>query len=226
MIAFQTQQSSSLAEQHLPFARDIETHPFVRLPRVAPGAVVRGMKWENIKPPPGSSRNAYHILRCIRRILKLPILGSTELLDLVISVERLVSHALYCMDADTTHLKPKLVARKLAFGFMLLDSLYSASEVLGRKARRNEWWPAVLNAIPFFVGPFRNVPKDTAESSNINLALLLDQSIDFYRRGMRAPPEVLIRVKRLIAMTTVSHRLQQVTWRSWAYDDREWQSFP
>lgn len=226
MIEFQTQESPSLDERLLPFAKDITTHPFVRLPCVAPGASVRGMKWENIKRSPGSSRNAYHVLRCIRRILKLPIVGSAELLDLVISVERLVSHALYSMDADATNLKPKLVARKLAFAFMLLDSLYSASEVLGRKARRNEWWPAVLNAVPFFVGPFRSVPKDTAESSNINLALLLDQSIDFYRRGTRAPPEVLIRVKRLIAMTTVSHRLQQATWRSWAYDDREWQSFP
>ena len=86
----------------------------------------------------------------ISRILKKPVVDSGDLRRLMQDLETLVDYAEHCAIENLDGLPPRYVAEKLGFAFLMMDGIYVATEVLGAKARRSEWWQQVVDTLPVY----------------------------------------------------------------------------
>ncbi|CDJ34855.1 uncharacterized protein EMH_0093270 [Eimeria mitis] len=101
--------------------------------------------------------------------------------------------------------------------------MFVAAEVLGENAKRDEWWEATLDTLPVYTRPSQSsVGRRTAEQ-NVLLARLLQNGLEFYKRGLRPPSGYLVPVKQIIFSTPALPALQRSPWAHFRADDEEWQ---
>ncbi|CDI86807.1 hypothetical protein, conserved [Eimeria praecox] len=123
-----------------PAEKDISTHPFFRLPSVAPGAFVRDFRKANWKAVNSRRFNCLRSMVIVKDCLKMPVLDWNHLDTLITHAELLVGYAVLQMKLEVEHVKPRVAVERLAFALILIDSLYAASEVWGPQAKPlGEW---------------------------------------------------------------------------------------
>ncbi|CDJ52141.1 hypothetical protein, conserved [Eimeria brunetti] len=209
-----------------PAGKDINFHPFFRIPTVVPGAVARGFKKANLAAVNSKNFDCLRSLLAVKDCLKLPVLNWEELDTLITHAELLVGYALLQMKARVERVKPTVAVERLAFALILVDSLYAASQVWGPQSRRNEWWGRVIHALPVYSGPKRKPRYDRATGWRVQLAQSIHTALNVYRRGGRPPAPVLVSLKRDIFCTKKVPRFRRGRWLQWSIDDAEWQVSP
>ncbi|CDJ28305.1 uncharacterized protein EMH_0039670 [Eimeria mitis] len=202
--------------------KDITTHPFYRLPRVVPGAFVRGFREARLDRMAARRFNSLNSMVLVKECLKMPVIDWQHLDILMTQVEFLAGFAIVQMRGDIDKKKPKVAVERLAFALILVDSLYAATEVWGPQSKRDEWWGSVVSAIPVYPGPTKVAASRPTAEQNILLAQSLQSALDTYRSGKRPTAEVLVSLKQKIFCTRQIPRFQRGQWLKWRTDDLEW----
>ena len=202
---------------------DIGTHPFFRLPSSAPGASVRGI----IRTPwPMNRRRSLGQARAlwkISRVLKKPVVDSGDLERLMQNLELLVDYATHCAKENLDALQTRYVAEKLGFAFLVMDGIYAASEVLGAKARRSEWWQQVVDTLPVYTNAPQLVSRHVQIKQKVGLCRFLVRALDYYRCGTRPPSHFVVALKQILLCTSAVQQFRRDPWIDYMDDDTEWQ---
>ncbi|CDI82827.1 hypothetical protein EAH_00067690 [Eimeria acervulina] len=118
--------------------------------------------------------------------------------------------------------KPKEVAEKLGFELLMLDAMFAASEVIGAKARRADWWQNVIDKLPVFMGPTESALSRPAAQQNISLIRFLDHALQFYQLGLRPPASLLVPLKQVLLCTSAVPPFTKGPWAKFRNDDTDW----
>ena len=201
---------------------DVGTHPFFRLPSVGSDASVRDIV---LKAWPGARRRTLcesASLLQISKVLKKPFLDSVDLEVLMEALEKLVEFSIFRAQESIDTFKPKEVAAKLGFELLMLDAMFAASEVIGAKARRADWWQNVIDKLPVFMGPTESALSRPAAQQNISLIRFLDHALQFYQLGLRPPASLLVPLKQVLLCTSAVPPFTKGPWAKFRNDDTDW----
>ncbi|CDJ42975.1 hypothetical protein, conserved [Eimeria tenella] len=204
--------------------KDIKTHPFFRLPPVAPGAVVREFSHDASLNLGRKRIFPFYALQNVKNVLKLPVLQSHHLEYLMSSAEVLVAYASRDMKRNVNDVVPSLAVESLAISLLIVDSLYAATQILGARSKSDDWWDSVINSVPHYEDPPPSVAKDRRARKNVELAQLLREMLQFYKKKSRPPPELLVPLKQCMFCTAAIPRLRRSKWTEWEQDDHQWRN--
>lgn len=204
--------------------KDIKTHPFFRLPPVAPGAVVREFSHDASLHLGRKKIFPFYALQNVKNVLKLPMLQSHHLEYLMSSAEVLVAYASRFMKRNVNDVVPSLAVEFLAISLLVVDSLYAATQILGAQSKSDDWWDSVIDSVPHYEDPPPSVAKDRRARKNVELAQLLREMLQFYKKKIRPPPELLVPLKQCMFCTAAIPRLRKSKWTEWEEDDHQWRN--
>ena len=159
----------------------------------------------------------------VSRILKKPVVDSADLDRLMQCLEHLVEYATHCTKENLDALQTRFAAEKLGFALLLMDGIYAASEVLGEKARRSEWWQRVVDRLPVYSSAPDLVTRAYASKQKVGLSLFLARALGFYRCGTRPPAQLLVALKQVLLCTSAVPQFTRGPWANYIEDDTEWQ---
>ena len=169
------------------------------------------------------SRGQAGALWKISRILKKPVVDSGDLERLMQNLELLVDYAAHTVKANLDGLPPRYVAEKLGFAFLVMDGIYAASEVLGAKARRSEWWQQVVDTLPVYTNAPQLVSLHVQIKQKVGLCRFLVRALDYYRCGTRPPSDFVVALKQILLCTSAVQQFRRDPWIDYMDDDTEWQ---
>ncbi|KAL8439033.1 hypothetical protein Efla_002442 [Eimeria flavescens] len=181
----QARLTSSCAEKGL------ESHPFVRLPRVLPDVTLRAFR-PNL--PINSfmpSRSASSLLMVFRAIFAKRDLDSQDADDLMRASEALVRYA--CTRITGTPVSRTIYSqrvRQLGLSFLLLDAIVCARQLLGEHMLVEEWWSDFSSQ--FFTDyPPVEKPRTSRRDvwHNYHLEKNLRQAVELLKTGVRPRPK-------------------------------------
>ncbi|KAL8430599.1 hypothetical protein ACSSS7_005818 [Eimeria intestinalis] len=194
-------------------------HPFVRLPVLRPGVEPPQISPEWIKYGDFVPSKPCYILRHMRELFLEPELGSLGASKLVRAAQELARHAYVRMTVDVSRFKPNRAADYMARRFMVLWSLYSASQVLRQDWSSQSWWRELMDRIPCRYCPQWR-PHTIELGWNERLALELSEAIQKLKNGEPLPDSVVIDLKRKIFCLPESpFRFKSPWWDLWRDDD-------
>ncbi|KAL8448048.1 hypothetical protein Emed_004047 [Eimeria media] len=179
-------------------------HPFTRLPRRAPGAVTR-------KFIPGGSFHkdfsgkfsSSFLMNVIRELLKEETLDSDELGLLMRTTESLVHVvATRATLKPPCSIRPAHILSRLAWYFLVYDSIVSAKEVLGPSMPLEDWWFAFTNLHETEYNLRPHYGSDTKSYRvvlhHIYLVNGLSRALSYYKRGIRPPKLMIYTLKKAL----------------------------
>ncbi|CDI73970.1 hypothetical protein, conserved [Eimeria praecox] len=126
--------------------RDLQGHPFYRLPAVSETLSDGHLEFTTVAPVDKIRRKPVFVLQTIRHILLRPSLSRLDLCILLASVERLRTFAVEAMDVSLSGRSPHSFVDVLGTVFLVVDSLYCALQLLGQSPDKH-----TLNSGVFFV---------------------------------------------------------------------------
>ncbi|CDJ52140.1 hypothetical protein EBH_0002970 [Eimeria brunetti] len=202
---------------------DFESHPYYRIPSIAPDAVIREFEFRNKIPQRRRTRCETRAMLEIKELLKRDVVDTFDLDRIMGHLEKLVIHTIQHGKDDIATMSPKYYVEKLAFALMTIDTIYAASELLGEKAKRSDWWQDVVNALPDYTGPSAIAASRITARQNVVLSRLLHSALEFYRCGRRPPAAALVPLKQAILCTPALPAFRRVPWMNYMGDDYQWQ---
>ncbi|CDJ52915.1 hypothetical protein EBH_0053440 [Eimeria brunetti] len=111
----------------------------------------------------------------------------------------------------------------LRTALLMTDAMFAAAEVLGEKAKKNEWWKDVIGALPVYRRPTVVAAAGHASQQSLMLVQLLQSALEAYKGGQRPPPLVLVPLKQILLCTHAVPGLIRGNWTRLQRDDQEWQ---
>ncbi|CDJ52916.1 hypothetical protein EBH_0053450 [Eimeria brunetti] len=209
--------------------QDLRDHPFFRLPSVSPSASVRSFTRKVWTSKQTSTRmqltlSALHALLAIKDVLKKQQpLTSEDLLKLLENLEQLVAYSVYQGQEVVDHIRPAHAVTKLGAALLMTDAMFAAAEVLGEKAKKNEWWKDIIATLPVYRRLSVGAASRHTSQKSLVLLQLLQSALEAYKGGQRPPPLFLVPLKQILLCTHAVHGLSRGNWTRLQRDDQEWQ---
>ena len=208
----------------------LETHPFYRVPTVQAASptgkrvTIRSLDLRLALSYPARQRLAITALRMSRAILKKDALTAADLNALLPNVESLCAFAITNMPVTYTRAQAKYALETFGMVFLVLDTLFCATEVLGERAMKQSWWPLVLHRIRDATFSPQMINVHTAQQSiNLDIARTLHVALGYYSRGERPPAIMVVGLKKALLCTPGSTtKFATLLWDPWREDDEEW----
>ena len=198
----------------------LRTHPFYRLPEVEPSPGGRSFSILNAGAFRYRKQRVAWVLDIFRQLLTKDRLTSKELEVLLEKTEQLYGYATTRMPVYNN---TKSAVAILGRVFMVLDTLYCATEVLGIRARRADLWPAVVRHIQnvgYHEKSKRPILGKTYPSSSILSGLRV--AFDYYRRGLRPPARLVVSLKLAMLIQPNTDEFQDEKWDEFRDDAGQW----
>ncbi|KAL8439031.1 hypothetical protein Efla_002440 [Eimeria flavescens] len=200
----------------------LKDHPFVRLPKIVPGAIQRDFRTEL---PPSKAmpwKSASGLLLVFRELFAKPVLGTKDAEELMCASETLVRYA--CTRLGGIALARAVLnvrVRQLGLSFLILDAIVCARQLLGEHMRVEQWWSDFT--LHFFTD-YRPAgqPLTSRQMSwhNYRLEMALRQAIKLLKTGVRPKNSDIIYLKRkLLASQHVLSYFELPKWNAWREDD-------
>ncbi|KAL8450079.1 hypothetical protein Emed_002661 [Eimeria media] len=219
------EESSASTESGLsPIGDSYVKHPFVRLPVVKPGVLIRQftVPYTHIKIT--GARRQVHLLRRIRELFLKDVLDQTETDRLVTLAESLASQMSVAMTFGVSQKRPYLACEQLGRRFLSMNAIYSISKTLNAGWEQDDWWKELTQRIPAEYRP--NVYVSPADQTDFNMRLVFDlvKAINLYKSGLSPTDEDVIDLKRrLFCMQQSPYFLKDACWKPWRDDEKAWQ---
>ncbi|CDJ51675.1 hypothetical protein, conserved [Eimeria brunetti] len=224
-----TASSPHTSEEERERAREDEefkSHPFVRLPVLEEGLVVREF---DVTVLSGERRKYWPvvcILKTIRRLFLQPTLGQSDVNTLMTALEDLVYSSLANVKKNKLHPTSSLFLPSLGKYFIAFDYLVSARQILGPYLRAEEWWESFISCFDLDFPMYKYIPvnKHSRHTTAVRkiLANRLLEVMQIYRRGRRPPLRTVIELKRLLLCSPYTHkRFLEGKWDEWREDEEE-----
>ncbi|CDI82701.1 hypothetical protein, conserved [Eimeria acervulina] len=199
-------------------------HPFVHLPtlEVTVPPVFCSVDVKRAVSTYCGKRNPVPLLRKARRLLVQPCLGLAQIMELVGTVEDLITHAVSYAHhrCDVTKMIASRAAERLAFRFLILETVVSTLIVLHQTPDPSAWkqlTDAISHAVP--------TPTPRAYFAGRNrffttLAADLSSAIQILKTGRRPDPEDLLDIKlKLFCHKYSPPRLKEGDFDEWRADN-------
>ncbi|CDJ60451.1 hypothetical protein, conserved [Eimeria maxima] len=205
-----------------PSSNATRTHPFVRLPVLEDGVLLRDF---DVSAVALAHRRKYQptttILAALRELYMRPALDQSGYNTLMRSLEELVHSLLVrvrsrALFADTMWDLPTLGIHFLAFDFLV-----SAAQVLGNRMQLHLWWDRFVAAFALDMPPkpFRKHSRHCAAVQAI-LRQRLFAALQVYKMGRRLPLGDVVELKRLLLCSPYTHkRFKDDDWDPWRDDE-------
>ncbi|CDI81649.1 hypothetical protein EAH_00062480 [Eimeria acervulina] len=201
--------------------RDIDQHPFVRLPVVdrrnicTRFCVQRALFIDlNVLGPMDSYMT-------LRSLFAKASLTAEDVDALMNSAERLVNYAVFKLKQQCERTTSSYVAKKLASLFMVFDALVSVTELLGESMNIRLWWRKFVDMFPtdHFRAPGARLRKTRALNMLINR---LSSALSAYKSGKRPPLREIISLKKeILTSLTKDCQFTNPLWSLWLKDDED-----
>ncbi|CDJ35353.1 uncharacterized protein EMH_0096890 [Eimeria mitis] len=147
-------------------------------------------------------------LEVCREILKKPWLAKEDLDELVTQTERLCGQGY-----------PLYAIETLGTIFIVFDTLYCATEVLGDPSLKDVWLPRLVRRTE----GIRFTPKQSflindKSTRNAEVARTLSVALEYYRRGSRPPARMVVGLKEALFCEPASSKFNAEQWDPWRAD--------
>ncbi|KAL8271090.1 hypothetical protein Esti_005007 [Eimeria stiedai] len=173
-----------------------------------------------VAPPqaPGSGPHPQHPF--VRLPALAPGLGQIEANELVSHAQFLANHAYHWMRSEVEGLRPAVAVVRLGRRFMVMCSLFRASEALGQGWLSQAWWGELMDRIP--IRYFYDVDKQSrAYAFYAELAMELSAALQVLRNGERLSNETIVDLTRKLICIADSPFRADSRWEPWRQDDLE-----
>ncbi|KAL8269884.1 hypothetical protein Esti_006191 [Eimeria stiedai] len=225
--------TSAAAEQDLstttPKSNEFADHPYVQRPRLQPGVVPRRIKLSGLIAAPhnvnGSS--SFQILSAMRRVLAKPELGAADAELLLQLAELAVAFVRHRINPQVGLRQISDLVIRLGVYFLLLEAIFTASEILGPAMHIETWWQEFTDHFkidyPEFDSDEAEVKERRASTYNFRLLSRIQKALRCFKEGRRPQDEEVVAIKRsLFFSSTVYFRRSH--WEPWRQDDRNYRS--
>lgn len=195
------------------------THPFYRFPLMPSNTeLIQQVDWLSVQPP----LNAFASLLAMRTLFKKDRLTSGQADTLARETTFLLFYARNTMHTAMTSMGVSKALDCVSHVLLVLDALLVASHVLGPRSAVDDWWPLLMQSIPYSA-PRIPSGKSTAHVQKVHMFNEVSQLIEkYYRKGFRPPASVLVPLKRQFLCTHPTARFKKAGWAPWRKDDEEW----
>ncbi|KAL8441330.1 hypothetical protein Emag_007267 [Eimeria magna] len=227
------QPSTSVAVGHLSAAgahlSKLAEHPYVRIPRLGPGASFRAIKLDGrgVGPLKMHGNSTFEMLSAARTLLAKPELDSWDAEALLHTVELIVLYV-------KKRFFPGVIARpvyellnRLGMYFLLTDVVLSANDVLGPPMRIDTWWEDFVSHFRIEYSEltyFEPRPGGRQNAiDNFRLLRRLQKNLRIFLERKRPSKEDIIATKRLLFFNKSCH-FRETRWEPWRRDDKEYRS--
>ncbi|KAL8445260.1 hypothetical protein Emag_005149 [Eimeria magna] len=199
-------------------------HPFVRLPSVKRGVLIRPFLTPDKQSMKSGPRRQVVLLRKIRELLLKNQLDQGEADRLILLAEGLANQMSVAMSFIVSEKRPYLACEQLGRRFLSLNALYCISKTLNLDWEKQEWWREFTGRIPAeYRSHFYVSPADQTDF-NIRLASDLVDAIGLYKSGQSPSEDEVIDLKRrLFCMQQSPYFLKDSSWKPWRDDEKLWQ---
>ncbi|CDJ47256.1 hypothetical protein, conserved [Eimeria brunetti] len=141
---------------------------------------------------------------------------------LMAHTERLCGYASGFMNTKIGHTRLRKTIDTLATILIIVDTLHCLTELLGKISKKETWWPWIVKNIESarftpYIGT-----RVRKRSRELDLAVSLDFAIEYYRRGRRAPPRLLIGLKEAIFFGSGPTKFSGSSWDLWREEVEAW----
>ncbi|CDJ61717.1 hypothetical protein EMWEY_00011840 [Eimeria maxima] len=177
---------------------DIVNHPYVRLPVLARGVVIRPIKVENLLISYNSKLRLDCSLDQLRRLFALRELDQEAVNELVTATEGLVGAVSYHAKKSLRNNRPVYAAEATGYNFLAFDALVCAIQLLGDYMNLPLWWEgfvAIFNRDPF--SKMEPLKRRTGGMYRTLIVRLLE-ALDIYKTGKRPSLEEVIAIKDIL----------------------------
>ncbi|KAL8443909.1 hypothetical protein Emed_006504 [Eimeria media] len=198
-----------------------ENHPFVRLPRILPGAIRRQLNPELASR--GLAGSAYQCLASMRELFLKPKLNAFHVENLLTTVESLIYHVRHKMSHRRKGDSPRDAVAKYALYFLICDAIVCARELLGPAMVPELWWDDFFSRIDIsFVPAIPRIKRLPAVAYNLNMVDRLRNAVRICKTGIRPSKQEVLELKRLLFFSPHKpENLSRARWNAWRNDDRE-----
>ncbi|CDJ47250.1 GK22061, related [Eimeria brunetti] len=201
----------------------IKMHPFYRHPGKQQYPGRRTFSHANATLSHTSHAAIIPLLSECRSLLKKLQLTKEELQVLLGYVERLCGYASNRMPAHGGGITTTFAVQTLGRVFMIIDTLYCASEVLADVSKRADWWPNIVDHIENARYPNKSrdqILQRVCWSAPVLNAL--NVALDYYRKGLRPPPILVVAIKSALLLSPMASDFKHAKWNDWRTDAIEW----
>ncbi|CDJ34555.1 uncharacterized protein EMH_0020960 [Eimeria mitis] len=200
------------------------THPFYRYPKDQMKLSMKEFDPKLASAMRSLSFAPHSVLGECRYLLKKKWLNLKDFEALMAHTERLCAYASGSMQVEIRRNRPMIAVETLGSIFLVLDTLYCLTEVLGSNAKKEVWWPWIVDRIknvrftPYIGSRVRR------RSRELDIALSLSYALDYYRQGQRPPLRLVVGLKEAILCAPGTTKFKSSTWNFWRQDAMEWRA--
>lgn len=187
-----------------------------------PGVVRREFSTHNASTLGPRTFNPVAPLSTIRSLLKKPVLNGHEVELLLSATERLFGFAIHHMTTTEETLKLSSAVEIQASVFLLMNALYSSCQAVGPQARRETWWPRLVEVIKMHCISNQSLRRQLSAIKNAEIAKMLNSALETYTRGARPAASFIVPLKQLLLCVSPIRKFSRVTREAWRQDDKEW----
>ncbi|CDI85518.1 hypothetical protein, conserved [Eimeria praecox] len=198
---------------------DINTHPFVRLPVLEDGVVIRHMEVKDLFKPFRGKVQPYFYLSTLRALFAKSVLDQDDVNKLVNAVEGLIGAAWHQAQRRFRKTRPLYAAEALGKNFLALDAIICAIQLLGDTMSVSTWWDEFISA--FNCDPSIYLPPLVRQISVSNRRLIrrLLNVLEIYKKGERPSAEEVYEIKKkLFCSEDAPLHFKDFKWTPWRKD--------
>ncbi|CDJ47151.1 hypothetical protein EBH_0014890 [Eimeria brunetti] len=201
----------------------LREHPYYRTPALQRGAVFRPFSLAAARTNVTYLGSVSFALRFLRSLLVRDVVYRTDLDGFVCKMEALAGHLLQSHNMPVSNLFPREAVRLLGIRYLILDTLFVASKVLGQAGHTSSWWQELVSQVPNEVD-FRFTRSFGGQfMANVYLAEDLCTCIEMLKMGIRPSREATIQLKRqLFCERSSPPYFKRRSWDPWRADDRNY----
>ncbi|CDJ32518.1 uncharacterized protein EMH_0045360 [Eimeria mitis] len=179
--------------------RDIDNHPYVRLPVLADEVVVGQLDVKSLFDLRRGKMQSYFFLLTLRKLFAQRILGQGDVNTLITAIEGLIGASWHHAQRRRRSIRPLFTAE--AFGKYLLafDAIVCAIQLLGESMKVPLWWDRFVGAFSLSLPP---PPKNgQADAANRMLVERLRDALTIYITRRRPELREVITLKKALFCT-------------------------
>lgn len=199
-------------------------HPFYKTPTLQQGVTWRPFSLDVARACNPRVHSIDFNLRYMRTLLLQDAIQQNEMKGFINKMEVIAGYLLEFHCKSVLSATPRDAARHLGVRYLILDTLYAATEVLGKPGNANSWWAELVKNIPCEVAEYdceRSLgPQFLA---NVKTARELSVALQKLKLGVRPSSLETVRLKRMLFCEDTSPPFfRSRNWDPWRQDNNRW----
>ena len=177
---------------------NVLNHPFVRLPILGDGVVIRRIKVENLFNPHRMKVPLYLVLLKLKKLFSQAILNQEDVNALVTATEHLISTAWRQALKGPRKNRPVCAAEAFGYYFLTFDALVCVFQLLGNNMELHLWWGKFIAAFNHDPSSFMRPIGSRAGGVHRRLVQRICAVLEVYKAAKRPAPKEVIELKNML----------------------------